>query len=63
VWRLSGSIGAEILGIDLAAKLGRNVIAEIHQIWQAALKSPNCRLLEKFNFALSAASVDCARIS
>jgi hypothetical protein len=33
VRRLSGSIGAEILGIDLASEPGDNVIAEIRQIW------------------------------
>lgn len=31
--RLSGSIGAEILGVDLAAELGNKVIAEICKIW------------------------------
>jgi len=31
--RLSGSVGAEILGIDLDAEPGRNVIAEIRQVW------------------------------
>jgi alpha-ketoglutarate-dependent taurine dioxygenase len=30
---LSGSIGAEILGIDLAAEPGHNVIAAIRQVW------------------------------
>jgi taurine dioxygenase len=30
---ISGSIGAEILGIDLAAEPGHNVIAAIRQIW------------------------------
>ncbi|MGH6682549.1 MAG: TauD/TfdA dioxygenase family protein, partial [Pseudolabrys sp.] len=30
---LSGSIGAEILGIDLAAGAGDNVIGEIRQVW------------------------------
>jgi taurine dioxygenase len=33
VRRLSGSIGAEILGIDLAAEPGHNVIAAIRQVW------------------------------
>ena len=33
VRRLSGSIGAEILGIDLASETGDNVIGEIRQIW------------------------------
>jgi alpha-ketoglutarate-dependent taurine dioxygenase len=33
VQRLSGSIGAEILGIDLAAEPGHNVIAAIRQVW------------------------------
>jgi len=31
--RLSGSIGAEILGIDLASEPGANVIREIRQVW------------------------------
>jgi taurine dioxygenase len=30
---LSGSIGAEILGVDLAAEPGHNVIADIRQTW------------------------------
>jgi taurine dioxygenase len=30
---LSGSIGAEILGIDLVAEPGENVIGEIRQVW------------------------------
>jgi taurine dioxygenase len=30
---LSGSIGAEILGIDLASEPGDNVIGEIRQVW------------------------------
>jgi hypothetical protein len=50
VRRLSGSIGAEILGIDLAAEPRRNVIAEIHQIWQAALKSPTLPVTRKIQF-------------
>ena len=33
VRRLSGSIGAEILGIDLASETADNVIGEIRQIW------------------------------
>jgi taurine dioxygenase len=33
VRRLSGSIGAEILGIDLASEPGDNVIGEIRQVW------------------------------
>jgi taurine dioxygenase len=33
VRRLSGSVGAEILGIDLATEPGHNVIAEICQVW------------------------------
>ena len=33
VRRLSGSVGAEILGLDLAAAPGHNVIAEIRKIW------------------------------
>ncbi len=33
VRRLSGSVGAEILGIDLAAEPGHNVIAAIRQTW------------------------------
>ena len=33
VRRLSGSIGAEILGIDLASQTGDNVIGEIRQVW------------------------------
>jgi alpha-ketoglutarate-dependent taurine dioxygenase len=33
VRRLSGSVGAEILGIDLGAEPGHNVIAEIRKIW------------------------------
>jgi taurine dioxygenase len=33
VRRLSGSIGAEVLGVDLAAEPGNNVIAEIRRIW------------------------------
>ena len=31
--RLSGAIGAEILGIDLSAEPGHNVIAAIRQTW------------------------------
>ena len=34
VRRLSGSIGAEILGIDLASEPGDNAIVEIRQIWR-----------------------------
>ena len=30
---LSGSVGAEILGIDLASEPGANVIGEIRQVW------------------------------
>src|SRR5215467_14302111 len=33
VRRLSGSIGAEILGIDLASETGDSVISEIRKIW------------------------------
>ncbi len=33
VRRLSGSIGAEILGIDLAFEPGDNVIGDIRQVW------------------------------
>ena len=33
VRRLSGSIGAEILGIDLASEAGDNAIGEIRQVW------------------------------
>ena len=33
VRRLSGSIGAEILGIDLASEPGDNTIGEIRQVW------------------------------
>jgi taurine dioxygenase len=33
VRRLSGSVGAEILGVDLAAEPGHNLIAEIRKIW------------------------------
>jgi taurine dioxygenase len=33
VRRLSGAIGAEILGIDLAAEPGHNVIAAIRKVW------------------------------
>ncbi len=33
VRRLSGAIGAEILGIDLASEPGDNVIGEIRQVW------------------------------
>ena len=33
VRRLSGSIGAEILGIDLASEPGDNVIGNIRQVW------------------------------
>jgi taurine dioxygenase len=33
VRRLSGSIGAEILGIDLASEPGDNVIGELRQAW------------------------------
>ena len=33
VRRLSGSIGAEILGIDLASEPGDNVIRDIRQVW------------------------------
>ena len=33
VRRLSGSIGAEILGIDLASEPGDNAIGEIRQVW------------------------------
>src|SRR5580658_10153407 len=33
VRRLSGSIGAEILGIDVASEPGDNVIGEIRQVW------------------------------
>jgi len=33
VRRLSGSIGAEILGIDLASESGDNVIGQIRQVW------------------------------
>jgi hypothetical protein len=50
VRRLSGSIGAEILGIDLAAEPGHNVIAEIRQIRQAALKSPATPVTRKIQF-------------
>jgi len=52
VRRLSGSIGAEILGIDLAAEPGYNVIAEIRQIWQAALKSPAMPVTRKIQFCI-----------
>src|SRR5690349_16963089 len=30
---LSGSVGAELLGIDLSADLGHSVVAEIRQTW------------------------------
>jgi hypothetical protein len=50
VRRLSGSIGAEILGIDFAAEPGHNVIAEIRQIRQAALKSPATPVTRKIQF-------------
>ena len=33
VRRLSGSVGAEILGVDLAAEPGHNVIAAIRKVW------------------------------
>jgi alpha-ketoglutarate-dependent taurine dioxygenase len=33
VRRLAGSIGAEILGIDLASEPGDNAIGEIRQVW------------------------------
>ena len=33
VRRLSGSLGAEILGIDLSAAPGHNTIAAIRQVW------------------------------
>ena len=33
VRRLSGSIGAEILGIDLASEPDDDVIGEIRQVW------------------------------
>ena len=33
VRRLSGSIGAEILGIDLASDPGDNAIGEIRRVW------------------------------
>lgn len=33
VRRLSGSIGAEILGVNLAAEPGHNIIAAIRQVW------------------------------
>jgi alpha-ketoglutarate-dependent taurine dioxygenase len=33
VRRLSGSLGAEILGIDLSAEPGHNVIAAIREVW------------------------------
>jgi alpha-ketoglutarate-dependent taurine dioxygenase len=33
VRRLSGSLGAEILGVDLAAEPGHNVIAAIREVW------------------------------
>jgi len=52
VRRLSGSIGAEILDIDLAAEPGYNVIAEIRQIWQAALKSPAMPVTRKIQFCI-----------
>ena len=33
VRRLSGSIGAEIFGIDLSSEPGDNVIGDIRQVW------------------------------
>jgi hypothetical protein len=52
VWRLSGSIGAEILGIDLAAEPGHNVVAEIRRIWQAVLKSLAMPVTRKIQFCI-----------
>jgi hypothetical protein len=57
VRRLSGSIGAEILAIDLAAEPGHNVIAEIRR---AALKSPAMSVIWKTRLRF-VCRVDCLR--